>query len=111
MKVGTAINLHKALVAPVAVSRMWSFHNGSIAALIYLAILFVFIPLAGDYLAPDLLISRHLALPAPLTILVLSGWVCGYFVRNLLSKDKSLARYPQFAAFKQKSGRLFPIFF
>jgi steroid 5-alpha reductase family enzyme len=205
MKVGTAINLHKALVTPVVLGLMWFFNNWSTEAFIYLAIhgsysilwlikdalypdkrfdekqpvaiaiIFVFLPLAGYYLAPYLLISRHLMLPAPLIglvlalyifgiflhyvsdaqkfytlqnkkgliedglfkytrnpnylgeiliyaayasmsmhwlpFLVLSGWVFGFFVRNMLSKDKSLSRYPQFAEYQQKSGLLFPKFF
>jgi hypothetical protein len=46
-----------------------------------------------------------------LPFLVLSGWVFGFFVRNMLSKDKSLSRYPHFAEYKQKSGLLFPKIF
>jgi steroid 5-alpha reductase family enzyme len=205
MKVGTAINLHKALVTPVVLGLMWFFNNWSTEAFIYLAIhggysllwlikdalypdkrfdekqpvaialIFFFLPLAGYYLAPYLLISRHLTLPAPLIglvlvlyifgiflhyvsdaqkfytlqnkkgliedgqfkytrkpnylgeimiyaayasmsmhwlpFLVLSGWVFGFFVRNMLSKDKSLSRYPHFAEYKQKSGLLFPKIF
>lgn len=204
MKVGTAINLHKALVPPVVLGLMWLFQNGSTEAFIYLAIhgtysilwlikdslypdkrfeqkipvlfaiLFVFLPLAGYYVAPYLLISRHLTLIPPLTALVLvlyifgiflhyvsdaqkhytlqnkkgliedglfsrtrnpnylgeimiymayavmsmhwlpflilGGWVFGFFIRNMHSKDQSLSRYPQFAAYKQKSGLLFPRF-
>jgi len=205
MKVGTAINIHKALVTPVVLALMWFFNNWSTEAFIYLAIhgsysilwlikdslypdkrfdekmptpiaiIFVFIPLAGYYIAPYLLISRHLTLPSPLIglvlvlyifgiflhyvsdaqkfytlqskkglieeglfkytrnpnylgeimiyaayatmsmhwlpFIVLSGWVFGFFVKNMLTKDKSLSRYPQFADYKQKSGLLFPKFF
>ncbi|MBI5294464.1 MAG: DUF1295 domain-containing protein [Chloroflexi bacterium] len=205
MKVGTAINIHKALVTPVVLGLMWFFNNWSTEAFIYLAIhgsysilwlikdslypdkrfdekqplaiaiLFVFLPLAGYYVAPYLLISRHLTLPSPLIGLVvvlyifgiflhyvsdaqkfytlqnkkgliedglfkytrnpnylgeimiyaayatmsmhwlpfviLSAWVFGFFVRNMLSKDKSLSRHAQFAEYKQKSGLLFPKFF
>ena len=205
MKVGTAINIHKALVTPVVLSLMWFFNNWSTEAFIYLAlhgsysilwlmkdslypdkrfneklpapiaIFFVFLPLAGYYIAPYLLISRHLTLPSPLIgfvlvlyilgiflhyvsdaqkfytlqnkkglideglfkytrnpnylgeimiyaayatmsmhwlpFLVLSGWVFGFFVRNMLAKDKSLSRHPQFADYKKKSGMLFPKFF
>ena len=205
MKVGTAINIHKALVVPVVLSLMWFFNNRSNEAFVYLAIhgsysilwlikdslypdkrfdemqpaaiavIFVFIPLAGYYVAPYLLISRHVTLTPPLTALVLvlyifgiflhyvsdaqkyytlqnkkglieeglfkhtrnpnylgeimiyaayavmslhwlpflilSGWIFGFFVRNMLSKDKSLSRHSQFADYKQKSGLLFPKFF
>lgn len=205
MKVGTAINIHKALVTPVVLGLMWFFNNWSTEAFIYLAIhgsysilwlikdslypdkrfdekqplaiaiLFVFLPLAGYYVAPYLLISRHLTLPSPLIglvvvlyifgiflhyvsdaqkfytlqnrkgliqdglfkytrnpnylgeimiyaayatlsmhwlpFLILGAWVFGFFVRNMLGKDKSLSRYPQFAEYKQKSGLLFPKIF
>ena len=43
-----------------------------------------------------------------LPFLILSGWVFGFFIRNMLSKDKSLSRYTQFAEYKQKTGLLFP---
>ena len=202
MKVGTAINIHKALVTPVVLGLMLFFNNWSTEAFIYLAIhgsysilwlikdslypdkrfdqklpapvaiIFVFLPLAGYYVAPYLLISRHVTLAPALTalilvlyifgiflhyvsdaqkfytlqnkkglideglfkftrnpnylgeimiyaayaamsmhwlpFLILSGWVFGFFVRNMLSKDKSLSRYPQFAEYKQKSGLIFP---
>ena len=205
MKVGTAINIHKALVTPVVLGLMWFFNNWSTEAFIYLAIhgsysilwlikdslypdkrfdekqplaiaiIFVFLPLAGYYVAPYLLISRHLTLTPPLLALVLvvyifgiflhyvsdaqkfytlqnkkglideglfkytrnpnylgeimiyaayatmsmhwlpflilSAWVFGFFVRNMLSKDKSLSRHAQFAEYKKKSGLLFPKFF
>jgi steroid 5-alpha reductase family enzyme len=205
MKVGTAINIHKALVTPVVLSLMWFFNNWSTEAFIYLAIhgsysilwlikdslypdkrfdekqpvaiaiIFVFLPLAGYYVAPYLLISRHLTLPSPLIGLVLvlyifgiflhyvsdaqkyytlqnkkgliedglfrrtrnpnylgeimiyasyatmsmhwlpfvilSGWVFGFFIRNMMAKDKSLSRHPQFAEYKKKTGLLFPKIF
>ena len=205
MKVGTAINIHKALVTPVVLSLMWFFNNWSTEAFIYLAIhgsysilwlikeslypdkrfdekqpvtiaiIFVFLPLAGYYVAPYLLISRHLTLPSPLIglvlvvyifgiflhyvsdaqkfytlqnkkglieeglfkhtrnpnylgeimiyaayatmsmhwlpFLILSAWVFGFFVRNMLAKDKSLSRHPQFTEYKKKTGLLFPKIF
>ncbi|MCB0102215.1 MAG: DUF1295 domain-containing protein [Anaerolineales bacterium] len=205
MKVGTAINIHKALVTPVVLGLMWFFNNWSTEAFIYLAIhgsysilwlikdslypdkrfdekqpvaiaiIFVFLPLAGYYIAPYLLISRHVTLTPPLLALVLvvyifgiflhyvsdaqkfytlqnkkglieeglfkytrnpnylgeimiysayaamslhwlpflilSGWVFGFFIRNMLAKDKSLSRHAQFAEYKRKSGLLFPKFF
>jgi steroid 5-alpha reductase family enzyme len=205
MKVATAINLHKALVTPVVLGLMWFFQNWSTEAFMYLAIhgsysilwlikdslypdkrfeekmpaaiaiIFVFLPLAGYYVAPYLLISRHVTLAPPLIALVLvlyifgiflhyvsdaqkhyillykkgliedglfsrtrnpnylgeimiyaayatmsmhwlpflilSGWVFGFFLRNMLSKDKSLSRFPQFAEYKHKTGLLFPKIF
>jgi steroid 5-alpha reductase family enzyme len=35
----------------------------------------------------------------------------GAFIPNMLKKDKSLSRYPEFAAYKKKSGLLFPRLF
>jgi hypothetical protein len=32
----------------------------------------------------------------------------GFFVLNMLNKDKSLSRYPEFAKYKLRSGLLFP---
>ncbi len=205
MKVGTAINIHKALVTPVVLGLMWFFNNWSTEAFIYLAIhgsysilwlikdtiypdkrfdekmpapiaiIFVFIPLAGYYIAPYLLISRHVTLTPPLIglilvfyifgiflhyvsdaqkhytlqqkkgliedglfartrnpnylgeimiysayaamsmhwlpFVILGAWVFGFFVRNMLSKDKSLSRYEQFTEYKRRSGLLFPKIF
>ena len=39
---------------------------------------------------------------------VLATWIFGFFVRNMLKKDKSLSRYPEFAEYKLRSGLLFP---
>ncbi|HEY9776225.1 MAG TPA: DUF1295 domain-containing protein [Planktothrix sp.] len=39
---------------------------------------------------------------------VLGGWVFGFFVRNMLRKDESLARHPGFAEYKARTGLLFP---
>lgn len=205
MKVATAINLHKALVTPVVLGLMWFFQNWSTEAFIYLAlhgtysvlwlikdalypdkrfeervpaaigITFIFLPLAGYYAAPYLLISRHVTLTPPLIglvltlyifgvflhyvsdaqkhytlqtkkgliedglfahtrnpnylgeimiymayaimslhwlpFLILGGWIFGFFVRNMLAKDKSLSRYPQFAEYKKRTGLLFPNLF
>jgi steroid 5-alpha reductase family enzyme len=205
MKVATAINIHKVLVTPIVLGLMWFFHNWSTEAFIYLAIhgsysilwlikgslypdkrfeekqpaaiaiIFIFLPLAGYYAAPYLLISRHVTIAPPLIafvlvlyifgiflhfvsdaqkhytlqnkkgliedglfdrtrnpnylgeimtyaayatmsmhwlpFLILSGWVFGFFIRNMLSKDKSLSRYPQFAEYKKKTGLLFPKIF
>jgi steroid 5-alpha reductase family enzyme len=205
VKTATFINIHKALVTPVVLGLMYYFNNWSTEAFIYLAIhgtysilwlikdslyadkrfeekqpfliglIFIFLPLAGYYAAPYLLISRHVTLTPPLTalvlvlyifgiflhyvsdaqkfytlqnkkgliedglfkytrnpnylgeimiysayaimslhwlpFLVLSGWVFGFFVKNMLSKDKSLSRHSQFAEYKKRSGLLFPKLF
>ena len=205
MKVATFINIHKALVTPVVLGLMFAFNNWSTEAFIYLALhgsysilwlikdalyadkrfeekvnpivgfIFIFLPLAGYYLAPYLLISRHVTLTPPLValvlvlyifgiflhyvsdaqkfytlqnkkgliedglfkysrnpnylgeimiysayailslhwlpFLVLSGWIFGFFVKNMLSKDKSLSRHSQFAEYKKRSGLLFPKLF
>jgi len=205
MKTGTYINAHKALVIPVVLSLMWFYQNWSTDAFVYLSIhgtysvlwlikqslypdkrfdepqpiwigvLFIFVPLAGYYAAPYLLISRHLVLPPPLIgvvlsiytlgiflhyvsdaqkhytlklqkglieeglfgrtrnpnylgeiliyvsyalmsrhwlpFLILAGWVFGFFLRNMLEKDKSMARHPRFEEYRRRTGLLFPRLF
>ena len=205
MKTATFINLHKALVIPLVLGMMWFYKNWSVEAYIYLSIhgtysmlwlikhalypdsrfeekqpfwigmLFIFLPLAGYYIAPYLLISRHITLPPYLISLVLfiytmgiflhyvsdaqkyytlklekgliqeglfsrtrnpnylgeiliylayaimsihwlpfvilAGWVFGFFVRNMLAKDKSLSKYPEFEQYKKQTGLLFPKLF
>jgi protein-S-isoprenylcysteine O-methyltransferase Ste14 len=202
MKIITYINLHKILVAPIVLTLMSCFNNWSTEAFIYLALHgtycalwliksslfpdrrfeeaqplriglpFIFLPLAGYYLAPYFLISRHVILPPWVVGLVLclytlgiflhyvgdaqkfytlrlkrgliedglfaytrnpnylgeiliylsfailswhwvpfavlAAWVFGFFLRNMLNKDKSLSRYPEFAEYKVRSGLLFP---
>jgi protein-S-isoprenylcysteine O-methyltransferase Ste14 len=201
-KIGTYINAHKVLVIPVVLGLMWLYGNWSAEAYIYLAlhgtysilwlikqttfpdhrfeerqppligIPFIFLPLAGYYLAPYLLISRHVSLPPYLLAIVLSsytlgiflhyvsdaqkyytlkfhkglieeglfartrnpnylgeiliytayalmslhwlpfvilaGWIFGFFVRNMLAKDRSMSRYPEFAAYRRRTGLLIP---
>jgi protein-S-isoprenylcysteine O-methyltransferase Ste14 len=205
MKISTFINAHKALVIPTILGLMWYYGNWSTEAFLYLSmhgtysllwllkhalypdrrfderkpavigVLFVFLPLAGYYIAPYLLISRHRVLPPPLIgfvlflftmgvflhyasdaqkyytlqlksgliqdglfgrtrnpnylgeiliytayaimsmhwlpFLVLAAWVFGFFVRNMLSKDKSLSRYPEFDGYRKKTGLVFPRLF
>lgn len=202
MKISTFINAHKILLIPAVLWMMWFYGNGSTEAFIYLGlhgsycllwllkhrlfpdrrfaeekpvwlgVFFIFLPLAGYYVAPFLLISRHVTLPPPLVgvvlflyvmgiflhfvsdaqkyymlelrpgliteglfgrtrnpnylgeiliyvayalmsrhwlpFAILAAWVFGFFVRNMLAKDRSLARYPQFADYKRRSGLLFP---
>lgn len=43
-----------------------------------------------------------------LPFLILAGFIGAIFIPNMLKKDKSLARYPEFAQYKQQSGLLFP---
>jgi protein-S-isoprenylcysteine O-methyltransferase Ste14 len=200
--VGTLINIHKALVIPVVLGLMWGYGNWSTEAYVYLALhgtysllwlmkhssypdprfaqklpvwvglLTVFLPLAGYYLTPYLLISRHVTLRSYvfaivlflyiigiffhyvsdaqkfftlrerkgliedglftrtrnpnylgeiliylsyaimsmhwIPFVVLGAWVFGFFVRNMLRKDKSLARHAGFAEYKSRTGLLFP---
>jgi steroid 5-alpha reductase family enzyme len=202
MKIATFINAHKILVVPVVAGLMWFYDNWSTEAFLYLALhgtygvlwllksrlfpdrrfdevqpfwigaLFVFLPLSSYYVAPYLLISRHITLSPPLfgvvvscytlgiflhyvsdaqkyyTLherkgliteglfsrirnpnylgeiliysayaamalhwlpwLILAAWVGGLFIRNMVAKDRSLARYPDFASYKQKTGLVFP---
>jgi steroid 5-alpha reductase family enzyme len=202
MKISTFINAHKILLIPVVLWLMWYYDNWSTEAFIYLSlhgtycllwllkhrlfpdrrfaeekpiwlgIFFIFLPLAGYYVAPYLLISRHVTVPSPLVgcvlflyilgiflhfvsdaqkyyslqlrpgliaeglfgrtrnpnylgeiliyvayalmsrhwlpFVILAAWVFGFFVRNMLGKDRSLARYPQFADYKKRSGLLLP---
>ncbi|HEX3680963.1 MAG TPA: DUF1295 domain-containing protein [Bryobacteraceae bacterium] len=202
---GTFINAHKILVIPVVLGLMLIFNNWSTEAFVYLAlhgtysllwlmkqtyypdrrfaekvpvwigILFIFVPLAGYYIAPYLLISRHVTLPPYvfaiviflyvmgiffhyvsdaqkfytlrerkgliedglfsrtrnpnylgeisiylsyaimsmhwIPFLVLAAWVFGFFVRNMLAKDKSLSRRPGFLDYKNRTGLLFPKLF
>jgi steroid 5-alpha reductase family enzyme len=198
----SVINLHKALVPVLVFGLMLIYHNGSVEAFIYLAlhgtysllwlikqalypdrrfdqrqplviaILFIFVPLAGYYLAPFLLISQQVTLPPYviggalclyiigiflhyvgdaqkyytlryhrgliqeglfsrtrnpnylgeiliyvsfailawhwLPFLILGGWVFGFFLKNMRTKDRSLARYPEFEQYREATGLLFP---
>jgi steroid 5-alpha reductase family enzyme len=46
-----------------------------------------------------------------LPFLILAGWVCGFFGRNMLAKDRSLSRFSEFAKYKKRTGILFPRLF
>ncbi|MEM7758029.1 MAG: DUF1295 domain-containing protein [Cyanobacteria bacterium P01_A01_bin.40] len=46
-----------------------------------------------------------------LPFVILGGFVAGFFVPNMLKKDQSLSRYPDFEAYKANSGLLFPKLF
>ena len=43
--------------------------------------------------------------------LVLSGWVFGFFVRNMRKKDQSLSRHPQLEEYRKRTGLLIPKIF
>ena len=46
-----------------------------------------------------------------LPFLILGMWTFGFFLRNMWVKDRSLSRYPEFPAYKMKSGLLIPKLF
>ena len=43
-----------------------------------------------------------------LPFLILGGFIVGMFIPNMLKKDKSLSRYPEFDIYKAQSGLLIP---
>lgn len=49
------------------------------------------------------LLARHW-----LPLVILAGFVGAIFVPNMLKKDRSLSRYPEFAAYQTRSGLLLP---
>ena len=46
-----------------------------------------------------------------LPFVILGGFAAGLFIPNMLKKDKSLSRYPEFSAYKTKSGLIIPKLF
>ena len=44
----------------------------------------------------------------PIPFAVNAAWICGFFIRNMVKKDRSMARHPGFAAYKARTGLLFP---
>jgi protein-S-isoprenylcysteine O-methyltransferase Ste14 len=46
-----------------------------------------------------------------LPFMILGAFFAGIFVPNMLKKDRSLSRYPEFAAYKNNSGLLIPKLF
>ena len=46
-----------------------------------------------------------------LPFIILGGFAAGLFIPNMLKKDKSLSRYPEFKAYKAKSGLIIPNLF
>ncbi|VTR92436.1 steroid 5-alpha reductase : Uncharacterized protein OS=Flavobacterium subsaxonicum WB 4.1-42 = DSM 21790 GN=Q766_07760 PE=4 SV=1: DUF1295 [Gemmata massiliana] len=118
LKVSTYINAHKILVFPVLLGLMWYYDNGSADAYIYLAMHgtysilwllkhamfadrrfeqklpvwvggpFLFVPLAGYYVAPYLLISRHVTVPPPVVALALFVYILGVFYHYVSDAQK-----------------------
>lgn len=43
-----------------------------------------------------------------LPLVALAAFVCSYWVPNMIRKDRSLSRYPEFAEYKKKSAMLIP---
>jgi protein-S-isoprenylcysteine O-methyltransferase Ste14 len=112
------INLHKVLVIPVVLFMMWWFENYSVEMFLYLSlhgtyvmlwllkqtwypdkrfdvrrpiwigIVFVFMPLAGYYIAPYLAASRHVSLPAPMLAAVVSIFIFGIFFHYVSDAQK-----------------------
>ena len=46
-----------------------------------------------------------------LPFVILGGFIAGIFIPNMLKKDKSLSRYPEFEVYKANSGLIFPKLF
>ena len=46
-----------------------------------------------------------------LPFLILAGFIAGMFIPNMIKKDRSLGRYPEFADYKTRSGFLLPRLF
>ena len=118
MKIINYINVHKMLVAPIVLGLMWYFNNCSLEAFIYLGLHgtycalwlmkstllpdrrfeearplqiglpFIFLPLAGYYLAPYFLISRHVILSPWIVALVLCIYTIGIFLHYVGDAQK-----------------------
>lgn len=58
----------------------------------------------------EILIYTAFALMAAhwLPFAVLGCWIFGFFLRNMMAKDRSLSRHPGFAAYRGRSGLLIP---
>jgi protein-S-isoprenylcysteine O-methyltransferase Ste14 len=39
---------------------------------------------------------------------ILGAWIFGFFLPNMRKKDASMVRYPEFAAYKARTGMLLP---
>ena len=118
VQTGAFINTHKILVTPVVLGMMCFFHNWSTPAFVYLAlhgtysllwlmkqtyfpdrrfeqrlpfwtgVSHVFLPLAGYYVAPFLLISRHVTMPPVGFAVVLFVYIVGIFFHYVSDAQK-----------------------
>ncbi|MHC5537457.1 methyltransferase family protein [Singulisphaera rosea] len=118
LRVGAIIDLHKALVIPIVAAMMSYYRNGSTDAFVYLGmhgsysllwlikqqtyrdvrfdrrvnppfgLLFIFLPLAGYYVAPYLLISRHISAPPALIGLAVFVFTFGVFLHFVSDAQK-----------------------
>ena len=118
IRVGTFIDLHKVLVIPVVLAMMWYHDNWSMDAFVYLGmhgsysllwlvkqrtyrdmrfdqrvhpligLLFIFLPLAGYYVAPYLLISRHISVPPALVGMAVFAFTIGVFLHYVSDAQK-----------------------
>ena len=62
-----------------------------------------------NYLGEILIYLGFAILPMhPVPFIILAGFSLGIFLPNMRKKDQSLSRYPEFAAYKAKSGLLLP---
>lgn len=62
-----------------------------------------------NYLGEILICSAYAAMTLHwLPWLILAAWMGGLFVRNMMAKVRSLARYQEFASYKQRTGLLLP---
>lgn len=116
--VGSLINIHKALVIPVILGLMWNYGDWRTEAYVYLALhgtysllwlmkqsyypdprfaqklpvwiglLTVFLPLAGYYLTPYLLISRHVTLRPYVFAIVIFLYTIGIFFHHVSDAQK-----------------------
>ncbi|KGO93195.1 DUF1295 domain-containing protein [Flavobacterium subsaxonicum] len=116
--VNAVINLHKILVSPIVLCLMWYYDNWSPAAFLYLGLhgtytllwlikqnlypdkrfeqqlplkvglLTPFLPLAGYYLAPYLLISQHTIVPAWVYAVALLVYTLGIFLHYVSDAQK-----------------------
>ncbi|NEO45861.1 MAG: DUF1295 domain-containing protein, partial [Moorea sp. SIO4A3] len=65
-----------------------------------------------NYLGEILIYSGFVMLAQHwLPFLILAAFIAGIFIPNMLKKDKSLSRYPEFADYKANSGLLLPQLF
>lgn len=65
-----------------------------------------------NYLGEILIYSGFVMLAQHwLPFVILAAFIAGIFIPNMLKKDKSLSRYPEFADYKANSGLLLPQLF